>query len=759
MGASVGRDVSVNDRGDVNADTAARVAAAVGIPQRSSDGRSERFAYFADGDRFLVVAGAQEGDAVQLALAYGMAWAGERQFVLALPNKHATATRQRLPWLSEGRRPELWLHSGGSVERASALDRAGAVRALADRLQGWSPLEEFTAASTALHLGSNGGAVDVLIEWATRDIRLDAAHRQSERSWHCMGQRVLSIRRTRMGLRVLGGVHGRSDDRAPVTVELPAGRALPEAQLGKLQQAVEQAIARRLDPNGDLNRPDEHWLQAVLRRRPDLVGIEQTALREVPAWRPRDTTPAWRRGYVDLLGLDGHGDIRVLETKLATNDDALLVLQGLDYLTWAHAYRDALAGRLGASAHARLRLHLVVGADEDGRLGLSPYSSALLDALAEDVDWAVQGVRDWFGPGAEPTSEAPALRTVPVDWGSSTGRGDTRFRDESRRLVARWKAKTATLPGEARRPARYHGGGSAAEYDFCLPAEHAVANLLPEVRDAVLTLFTAEQIRWHRGVGNGPGNHLLSSQVQCVNALGGMLFDPARLQRAFGQLLDIAAVLPIEDDRFVTFEYVDETDVLREGRGGRRLRGAQSTSVDAAFRYRTSDGRVELALVEWKYTEEYRRGRPFDPVSDATRRQRYQHLWAAVDGPLRTDVVPFDDLLVEPFYQLMRQQLLAHEMEKRREKDAAVVRVLHVLPPANLAYQQSLTRPSHRAAGQTVDEVWQRMLKDSDRFRHIDPDVFLDPAVTSPEYRARYGVSSSSADTDRRAADGPPAHR
>lgn len=44
------RDVSVDERGDVNADSAARVAAAVGIPQRSSDGRSQRFAYFADGD-------------------------------------------------------------------------------------------------------------------------------------------------------------------------------------------------------------------------------------------------------------------------------------------------------------------------------------------------------------------------------------------------------------------------------------------------------------------------------------------------------------------------------------------------------------------------------------------------------------------------------------------------------------------------------------------------------------------------------------
>ncbi len=108
------RNVSVDERGDLNADSAARVAAAIGIPERASDGRSERFAYFADGDRFLVVAGAQEEGAVQLALAYGMAWAGERRLVLALPHEHATATRQRLPWLSEGHRPSAYRSRDGT---------------------------------------------------------------------------------------------------------------------------------------------------------------------------------------------------------------------------------------------------------------------------------------------------------------------------------------------------------------------------------------------------------------------------------------------------------------------------------------------------------------------------------------------------------------------------------------------------------------------------------------------------------------------
>ena len=53
------------------------------------------------------------------------------------------------------------------------------------------------------------------------------------------------------------------------------------------------------------------------------------------------------------------------------------------------------------------------------------------------------------------------------------------------------------------------------------------------------------------------------------------------------------------------------------------------------------------------------------------------------DGPLHTDVIPYADLFVEPFYQLMRQQLLAHAMERSGELDADTVRVLHVAPATN----------------------------------------------------------------------------
>ena len=63
---------------------------------------------------------------------------------------------------------------------------------------------------------------------------------------------------------------------------------------------------------------------------------------------------------------------------------------------------------------------------------------------------------------------------------------------------------------------------------------------------------------------------------------------------------------------------------------------------------------------------------------------------------------------------------------------------MHVLPRENDAYQSSLL-PAHRALGDTVTEVWQRLLRAKDRFVAVDSSLFLDPAITSPEYVARYG--------------------
>jgi hypothetical protein len=194
--------------------------------------------------------------------------------------------------------------------------------------------------------------------------------------------------------------------------------------------------------------------------------------------------------------------------------------------------------------------------------------------------------------------------------------------------------------------------------------------------------------------------------------------------RAFAPILDTAEVEQIEPGRWLTFEYIGSEDHLHEAVDGTRIRGAHCTSVDAAFVHRTHEGIRELILVEWKYTEHYGPRRA-EPAKDAVRRSRY------------------GELLQEPLYQLMRQQLLAHELEKAHAHGADRVRVAHVMPVGNRAYHESLYGEHAAQLGATVKEVWHRLLSRPDRFVPVDSAVFLAPEITSMHYLQRYGGSDS----------------
>lgn len=318
---------------------------------------------------------------------------------------------------------------------------------------------------------------------------------------------------------------------------------------------------------------------------------------------------------------------------------------------------------------------------------------------------------------------------------------DQTFVAAERARASAWKKATETLPADAKRPARYVGQDGRADgpaYDFCLPAEYASWTLLPEVRELALSLFSELGIPWHSGVHGGPSNHLLSSQVQCVNALGQMVADPGRIVCAFSSALGTAEVLEIEAGRWLTFEYIGPEDYLHEAVGGKRTRGAHCTSVDAAFLHRTDEGGRELILIEWKYTEHYAQ-RTVDAAKDAVRRERYAHLIADPRGPIVAEVLPFEELLQEPLYQLVRQQLLAHELEKAAVLGVDRVRVVHVLPVGNIAYQASLFGTIAPLLGPTVTAVWHELLRHRDRFVSLDSAIFLDPRITSAHYVERYG--------------------
>ena len=317
------------------------------------------------------------------------------------------------------------------------------------------------------------------------------------------------------------------------------------------------------------------------------------------------------------------------------------------------------------------------------------------------------------------------------------------YASDQRLQAAVWKRQTPTLCDAARARAPYRGKAGKA-YDFCLPVEFSEFSLLPEVRETALGLFAKLGISWHAGTAGKPSNHLLSSQVQCVNALGQMMSAPDRLIKAFGPIVGpMQTVEQIESGRYLTFEYIGPKDYFHEAPNGQRIRGAQCTSVDAAFAFKNAKGERELALVEWKYTERYSSHKAHI-ASDEVRRTRYEPRLLAAAGPVRSDLLNFAHLLDEPLYQLVRQQLLAHAIETDPDIGFSRVRVLHVLPSANTAYQRSLRRAEQKALGATVSEVWTKLQLLPGRFRSIDSSIFLDPEITSAEYVHRYGLMASS---------------
>jgi len=395
----VGGEASVrvrDDRERFNHGSAPGLAARVGVSGRDGPAGvgslSKRFAYFWDDERFVIVAGPQERGKVDLALARGLTHRGDRRLVLVLPQGLEFATMQRAPWLRESVRPEIWVHADGTPEQCPPPSREATIAAVHDGPAGGDPEAELRNAMTPRHLGDRTPMVEGLVEWATTHPDLDATHRAGERSWQFRGQRVLSIMAKSGGLRVRSGVHygtGGND-----AVEIPDGTMLACSVLEAIKLQVDGGMDERRSGSVKIHKHDEHWLQAIIRRDPSLVGVEQPAFREVPAWRPSTAKPpstrGWGRGFVDLAGVDGHGNIRIVETKLSSNSDDLLIMQGLDYYIWAHAYRDVLGGRLGAPAASRLEIHYVVGSDVAGKVHISPFIAAQAAALDDDVVWRFQ---------------------------------------------------------------------------------------------------------------------------------------------------------------------------------------------------------------------------------------------------------------------------------------------------------------------------------------------------------------------------------
>ncbi len=310
------------------------------------------------------------------------------------------------------------------------------------------------------------------------------------------------------------------------------------------------------------------------------------------------------------------------------------------------------------------------------------------------------------------------------------------FRDSEKKRYKRLKWKIFS-PGGCR-PGTFRD----IERDFCLFDKNRRENLQRLVRDEAIEYFRKREIPWHNGFpdrnGNParhPSNHLCCSQCACVNALWPMTYNPNLLASVFNpffpeldQILPFDADLPLPDGNkpYLAFEWIGTKNYLKEISWG--IRGALGTSTDFAFRFRRFDGKVQMVLGEWKYTESYSRKLPAQENISKTQLRIYQKAFDRWQND-HSGLPPYHTFFIEPFYQLMRLTLLAREMENAYlsgdgEMDSDIVSVAIVVPKANEEYRRSITSPELANYGRDVIAIWKKIAT-PERFVPIESEKLL----------------------------------
>lgn len=299
------------------------------------------------------------------------------------------------------------------------------------------------------------------------------------------------------------------------------------------------------------------------------------------------------------------------------------------------------------------------------------------------------------------------------------------FLESEKPFQAIFKEESNTISNNAKRDGVYKGKSRP----FCLPVDNSVENLFPAIRKTAIEHFAKLHIKWHDGQNGNPSNHLCDSQVCCVNFLFPFADKPGTLATLLEPIFpEIDHMLPIEEGRFVSFEWIGAKNYLGEriSRNGTRTRGANFTSADAIVLFECKDKKKQAVLIEWKYTESY--GGNSLKVSDSgTDRTRiYRHLFERIDCPINKELLlDFDALFYEPFYQFMRQQFLAHEMEVAHELKADIVTLLHIAPEHNLDFKK-ITSPTLNSLGNTATEVWKKLVREKGRFISVSTESLFE---------------------------------
>ena len=341
---------------------------------------------------------------------------------------------------------------------------------------------------------------------------------------------------------------------------------------------------------------------------------------------------------------------------------------------------------------------------------------------------------------------------------------EPKFEFSARRHQGNFRDSSDTISPEGRDPSDDKG----VRHRHLLALGREMDNLYPSIRgaDSALRFFKERSIKWWKSSRSGdnskvdgPTRNMASSQVACVNFLLPLIEIPGALLAALkGIDGDVRNIVDIEYQGNVSpveFEWIG----LGRSLEGGRTRGARTTSIDAFVVAETETGRKRAYLLEWKYVEQYFSSRPeraYKGVGQAgeTRRQRYSSWFYADASSFDPAIAPeMDDFLYEPFYQIMRQRLLADRMIADSELDVTEAKVVVVVPEENLAYREIITAPPLKERFpeiKTVAEIMETALKQpGEQFAMVAPAALVDSveadcgesAAQWAEYwRRRYGV-------------------
>jgi hypothetical protein len=286
------------------------------------------------------------------------------------------------------------------------------------------------------------------------------------------------------------------------------------------------------------------------------------------------------------------------------------------------------------------------------------------------------------------------------------------YKAEKERQVAYYNQHLANVA--------HNMGEFRGQHEYVLKREDCMCNLFKRIRKDVLRYFEKYRIIWwgENKQVQKPTGHLVSSQIHCLNHLFALRKDDKAIKTILSKVtgLAIKKILrsPLDKDGYLTFEFVYKNKTLLGEK--HETRGAKCTSIDALVYALLDSGKKILVPIEWKYTETY-------SGAEANKESLKRYPQRILSS---SNLKEWNDLYKEdPYYELMRQTLLAEQIIAQPDKkDLEAVDYVHIV----------IIPKQHTELRNAITDRYIPTLKDPSKFHIIDPQELLAPLEGNKKY-------------------------